>query len=143
MRKKKTLYRDSLKRLFTRCLIGVSITKKLTFGLFGLILVLCGIKFHYYGSEFLPKLNEGAIYIRATLPSSINLDESVRLTKEMKGILRNFEEVKFVLTQTGRPNDGTDPTGFFNIEFHTQLKPENEWKRSISKDALLEEMRIS
>lgn len=117
--------------------------KKLTFGLFGLILVLCGIKFHYYGSEFLPKLNEGAIYIRATLPSSINLDESVRLTKEMKGILRNFEEVKFVLTQTGRPNDGTDPTGFFNIEFHTQLKPENEWKRSISKDALLEEMRIS
>ncbi|MGG5506681.1 MULTISPECIES: efflux RND transporter permease subunit [unclassified Myroides] len=117
--------------------------KKLTFGLFGLILVICGVKFHYYGSEFLPKLNEGAIYIRATLPSSINLDESVRLAKEMKGILREFDEVKFVLTQTGRPNDGTDPTGFFNIEFHTELKPENEWKRSVSKDQLLEEMRVS
>ncbi len=117
--------------------------KKLTFGLFGLILVICGVRFHYYGSEFLPKLNEGAIYIRATLPSSINLDESVRLAKEMKGILREFDEVKFVLTQTGRPNDGTDPTGFFNIEFHTQLKPEKEWKRSVSKDQLLEEMRIS
>ncbi|WP_410879602.1 efflux RND transporter permease subunit [Myroides sp. DW712] len=117
--------------------------KKLTFALFGLILVVCGVRFHYYGSEFLPKLNEGAIYIRATLPSSINLDESVRLAKEMKGILRDFEEVKFVLTQTGRPNDGTDPTGFFNIEFHTELKPENEWKRSISKDELLEEMRIA
>ncbi|WP_060875422.1 efflux RND transporter permease subunit [Myroides odoratus] len=117
--------------------------KKATFALFGLILVICGVRFHYYGSEFLPKLNEGAIYIRATLPSSINLNESVRLANEMKGILRNFEEVKFVLTQTGRPNDGTDPTGFFNIEFHTQLKPENEWKRSISKDKLLEEMRVA
>ncbi|MCS4239038.1 cobalt-zinc-cadmium resistance protein CzcA [Myroides gitamensis] len=117
--------------------------KKLTFALFGLILVVCGVRFHYYGSEFLPKLNEGAIYIRATLPSSINLNESVRLANEMKGILRDFEEVKFVLTQTGRPNDGTDPTGFFNIEFHTQLKPESEWKRSISKDKLLEEMRIA
>ncbi|WP_158962904.1 efflux RND transporter permease subunit [Myroides fluvii] len=117
--------------------------KKLTFALFGLILVICGVRFHYYGSEFLPKLNEGAIYIRATLPSSINLNESVRLAKEMKGILRDFEEVEFVLTQTGRPNDGTDPTGFFNIEFHTQLKPEKEWKRSVSKDELLEEMRVS
>ncbi|WP_353120052.1 CusA/CzcA family heavy metal efflux RND transporter [Myroides odoratus] len=117
--------------------------KKATFALFGLILVICGVRFHYYGSEFLPKLNEGAIYIRATLPSSINLNESVRLANEMKGILRDFEEVKFVLTQTGRPNDGTDPTGFFNIEFHTQLKPENEWKRSISKDKLLEEMRVA
>jgi cobalt-zinc-cadmium resistance protein CzcA len=117
--------------------------KKLTFALFGVILVVCGVRFHYYGSEFLPKLNEGAIYIRATLPSSINLNESVRLANEMKGILRDFEEVKFVLTQTGRPNDGTDPTGFFNIEFHTQLKPESEWKRSISKDKLLEEMRVA
>ena len=117
--------------------------KKLTFALFGLILVVCGVRFHYYGSEFLPKLNEGAIYIRATLPSSINLNESVRLANEMKGILRDFDEVTFVLTQTGRPNDGTDPTGFFNIEFHTQLKPEKEWKRSVSKEELLEEMRIA
>lgn len=117
--------------------------KRVTFSLFAVLLVICGVRFHYYGSEFLPKLNEGAIYVRATLPSSINLDESVRLTKEMKGILREFDEVKFVLTQTGRPNDGTDPTGFFNIEFHTELKPESQWNRSISKDELLEEMRVA
>ncbi|MVX34522.1 MULTISPECIES: efflux RND transporter permease subunit [Myroides] len=117
--------------------------KRVTFSLFTVLLVICGVRFHYYGSEFLPKLNEGAIYVRATLPSSINLDESVRLTKEMKGILREFDEVKFVLTQTGRPNDGTDPTGFFNIEFHTELKPESQWNRSISKDELLEEMRVA
>lgn len=116
--------------------------KKLTLGLFGLLLLTCAVRFHYYGSEFLPKLNEGAVYIRATLPSSISLDESVRLSKEMKAKLRKFEEVSFVLSQTGRPNDGTDPTGFFNIEFHTQLKPEKEWTRKITKDELLEEMRV-
>lgn len=117
--------------------------KKITLSIFGALLAICAVKFHYYGSEFLPKLNEGAIYVRATLPSSISLDESVRLTKEMKQVLRDFDEVKFVLTQTGRPNDGTDPTGFFNIEFHTELKPEKEWNRPISKDELLEEMRTA
>jgi len=116
--------------------------KKLTLSMFIGLLVICGVRFHYYGSEFLPKLNEGALYIRATLPSSINLDESVRLAKEMKAKLREFDEVKFVLTQTGRPNDGTDPTGFFNIEFHTELKPESEWTRKITKDKLLEEIRL-
>ncbi|AJA70017.1 heavy metal efflux pump, CzcA family [Myroides sp. A21] len=116
--------------------------KKLTISMFIGLLLICGVRFHYYGSEFLPKLNEGALYIRATLPSSINLDESVRLAKEMKAKIRAFEEVDFVLTQTGRPNDGTDPTGFFNIEFHTELKPESEWTRKITKDKLLEEIRL-
>ncbi len=116
--------------------------KKGTIGVFVFILVVCGVKFSHYGSEFLPKLNEGAIYVRATLPNSINLDESVKLTKEMKTLLQNdFEEIDFIMTQTGRPNDGTDPTGFFNIEFNIQLKPESEWKRKISKEEVLNDMR--
>src|SRR5690554_7983762 len=59
----------------------------------------------------------------------------------MKEKIRNFEEVEFVLTQTGRPNDGSDPTGFFNNEFHIQLHPEGEWTRKVSKDELLNEIR--
>ena len=114
---------------------------KATLYLFVGLLVICAVKFHYYGTEFLPKLNEGAIYVRATLPNSIHLDESVKLAKEMKEKIRKREEVKFVLTQTGRPNDGTDPTGFFNIEFHIQLIPEDDWSRNISKDDLLAELR--
>ena len=98
-------------------------------------------RFAFYGSEFIPKLNEGAIYLRATLPNSINLDESVRLTQEMKKSISQFDEVKFILSQTGRPNDGTDPTGFFNIEFHIELKPESEWKRKITKNELIAEMK--
>ncbi|NIK73573.1 cobalt-zinc-cadmium resistance protein CzcA [Thermonema lapsum] len=108
---------------------------------FASILTICAVGFVFYGSEFIPKLNEGAIYVRATLPNSINLEEAKRLAEEMKAKLREFEEVKFVLNQVGRPNDGTDPTGFFNIEFHIQLHPEKEWKRNIKKDDLINEMR--
>ena len=103
----------------------------------------CTTSFLFYGSEFIPKLNEGALYVRATLPNSVNLEESTELAKEMKAKLREFKEVKFVLNQVGRPNDGTDPTGFFNIEFHIQLYPDSNWERSISKEELIEEMRTT
>ena len=115
--------------------------RKVTIYAFLALLTICCARFAFYGSEFIPKLNEGAIYVRATLPNSINLDESVRLTKEMKAKIRKFEEVKFILTQTGRPNDGTDPTGFFNIEFHIELKHKDEWKHDISKEELIAEIK--
>lgn len=116
--------------------------KRITIGAFVLIFSLCVYKFMNYGSEFLPQLNEGAVYIRATLPNSVSLKESTRLAKEMKEImLETSDEIKFVLTQTGRPNDGTDPTGFFNIEFHVELKDEKEWNRKISKDEIIQELR--
>jgi cobalt-zinc-cadmium resistance protein CzcA len=128
------------KIMFQLFLWSVKRRKWVVYG-FVIILVLCGIRFMYYGSEFIPKLNEGALYVRATLPNSVNLGEAVRLAEEMKDKIRAFEEVKFVLNQVGRPNNGTDPTGFFNIEFHIQLYPEKEWKRKISKDVLVHEMR--
>ncbi|WP_282629707.1 efflux RND transporter permease subunit [Empedobacter sedimenti] len=106
------------------------------------ILSLCVYKFMNYGSEFLPQLNEGSVYVRATLHNSVNLEESTRLTKEMKNLLRKeCDEIDFILTQTGRPNDGTDPTGFFNIEFNIQLKDEKDWNRKISKEEIIQEMR--
>ncbi|MGV7105944.1 efflux RND transporter permease subunit [Flavobacterium sp. U410] len=117
--------------------------KKGTIVTFVAIFVASVVGILNHGTEFLPKLNEGAIYVRATLPNSVNLEESKRLALEMKTKLLDFEEVKFVLNQVGRPNDGTDPTGFFNIEFHIQLKPEGDWKKKISKDELIEEMRSS
>ncbi len=116
--------------------------KKMTIGLFVALLALCAFQFSHYGSEFLPKLNEGAIYIRATLPNSVNLKESTKLTKEMKELMmQGSEEIEFILTQTGRPNDGTDPTGFFNIEFNVQLKDVKDWKRSVSKEDIIQELR--
>ncbi|AEL25266.1 efflux RND transporter permease subunit [Cyclobacterium marinum] len=130
-------FRNNLYKLF----LWSNRKRKATLLGFASILTVCTIGFLFYGTEFIPKLNEGALYVRATLPNSVNLEESVKLSKEMKSKIRAFEEVKFVLTQTGRPNDGTDPTGFFNNEFHIQLFPEKEWKRNINKEELIEEMR--
>ena len=110
---------------------------------FLIIFGICILRFMFWGTEFIPSMNEGAVYVRATLPNSINLDESVRITKEMKAKLQNFDEIDFILTQTGRPNDGTDATGFFNIEFHAELKPEKEWNRKISKDELINQIEDS
>lgn len=132
-----TFFRKNLFKLFQ----WSTKEKKATLLGFASILTACTIGFMFYGTEFIPKLNEGALYVRATLPNSVNLEESVRIAKEMKYKIREFDEVKFVLTQSGRPNDGTDPTGFFNNEFHIQLHPEKEWKRKISKEELVDELR--
>lgn len=115
--------------------------RKVTIISFVILFFISSFGFSRIGTEFIPELNEGSIYIRATLPNSVNLEESVRLSKEMKQKLRSFDPVSFVLTQTGRPNDGTDPTGFFNIEFHVQLKDQEDWKTKISKDELLGQMQ--
>ncbi len=115
---------------------------KSTLSVFGIILALSVFKFTHYGSEFLPKLNEGAIYIRATLPNSINLKEATSLTVQMKKmLLEKYKEIDFILTQTGRPNDGTDPTGFFNIELNLQLKDKKDWSRKVSKEQIIQEIR--
>ncbi len=117
--------------------------RKGTIAVFAALLCTCLLGFSRIGTEFIPKLNEGSIYIRATLPNSINLQESVRLAGEIKARLRSFDPVSFVLTQTGRPNDGTDPTGFFNVEFHVQLKDKDQWKTKMSKEQLIDAMQKS
>ena len=96
--------------------------------------------FVFLGSEFLPQMNEGSIYARATLPQSVSLEESVKLANRFRTILRSFPEVSQVMTQTGRPNDGTDATGFYNIELFVKMHPESEWKTGRSKEQLVEDM---
>src|SRR5690625_929862 len=115
--------------------------RKITLVAFLIVLVGSGWKMANYGSEFIPELNEGAVYVRATLPNSVSLKESVRVGKDIRNKLREFDEVDFVLNQTGRPNDGTDPTGFFNNEFHIELKPTNQWERKVTKEELIAQMK--
>ncbi len=97
--------------------------------------------FKFLGSEFLPSLDEGSIYVRASGPLSISLEESRDLSNEMRKIFLEFEEVKQVISQTGRPNDGTDATGFYNMEFMVDILPKKKWKREISKEDLIREMQ--
>ncbi|MFD1817918.1 cobalt-zinc-cadmium resistance protein CzcA [Pseudarcicella hirudinis] len=98
--------------------------------------------FHFVGSEFLPHLNEGSIYVRASMPLSVSLEDSYHYTRKFRQVFEQFPEVRGVISQTGRPNDGTDATGFFNQEFFVDLFPKEEWKRDISKDELISEMQV-
>ena len=93
------------------------------------------------GSEFLPHLDEGAIWARGTLSSSVGPTESARVTQEARRAFATFPEVKQVVSQLGRPDDGTDSTGFFNTEYFVDLKPHEEWRPQFkTKDQLVEAM---
>jgi cobalt-zinc-cadmium resistance protein CzcA len=103
--------------------------------------VIAGLyAFRFLGSEFLPELNEGSIWLRATLPYSISLDTSVGKARQMQAILMRFPQVRRVMCQTGRPDDGTDVAGFYNNEFNVSLYPEEEWKPKMSKEELIDTM---
>ncbi len=93
------------------------------------------------GSEFLPSLNEGSIYVRASMPQSIAFSKANALSDSMRQIFRGYPEVKGVISQNGRPNDGTDPTGFFNVEFFVDLYPKENWTRGVSKDEIIGDMQ--
>jgi heavy metal efflux system protein len=82
------------------------------------------------GAEFMPHLDEGALWVRATMPYTISFDESRKVVPRIREILRSFPQVTTVADEHGRPDDGTDPTGFFNVEFYVGLKPYGEWTGS-------------
>ena len=117
--------------------------KKLALGVSSVFIVFGFYSFKFLGSEFLPELNEGSIWVRATMPYSIALDKSVQVANQMRGIMMQFPQVKKVVSQTGRPDDGTDVAGFYNNEFDVALYPQEEWELKISKNELIEKMRKS
>ncbi len=80
------------------------------------------------GAEFMPHLDEGALWVRATMPYTISFDESAKITPKVREILKSFPEVTSVACELGRPDDGTDPTGFFNVEFFVGLTPYSQWQ---------------
>jgi cobalt-zinc-cadmium resistance protein CzcA len=79
------------------------------------------------GAEFMPHLDEGALWVRATMPYTISFDQSAKIVPQIRSIIASFPEVTVVGSEHGRPDDGTDPTGFFNAEFFVGLKPYSEW----------------
>jgi cobalt-zinc-cadmium resistance protein CzcA len=94
----------------------------------------------FLGSEFLPDLNEGALWVEAELPMSVSLNEAESINQKMMQILEKFPEVKQTLAQVGRTNDGTDPKGFFNVQIQVDLKNKKEWRKGISEDELISMM---
>jgi len=103
------------------CLVGVALANYLAFG--GAI-----------GSEFLPHLDEGALWVRGTLAPSTGPDEGIRVSNQARIVLCSFPEVPQCTSQVGRPDDGTDTTGFFNTEYFVDLKPKDEWRPVFHED---------
>jgi len=94
----------------------------------------------FLGTEFMPPLNEGALWVEAKYPMSQSLTETVKRVASLRKVLMGFQEVNGVLSQTGRSNDGTDPSGFYYVQMQVNLKPHDDWKHKISYDQLVDEM---
>jgi len=91
------------------------------------------------GAEFMPHLDEGSLWVRATMPSTISFEAASALSPKIRTILRSFPQVTVVTNELGRPDDGTDPIGFFNNEFFVGLKPYDQWTGPIrSKEQLID-----
>jgi cobalt-zinc-cadmium resistance protein CzcA len=107
----------------------------------GVLVVLTVLGVRLLGLEFLPKLEEGNLWIRATLPPTISLEEGNAYVNEMRRLIRTRPEVESVVSQHGRPDDGTDAAGLFNAEFFAPLKPVSQWpKTTHDKDDLTSEI---
>jgi len=103
-------------------------------GAFALVVAVFLMVSGVIGSEFLPHLDEGAIWARGTLAPSTGPTEGTRVMDQARVILASFPEVKQVVSQIGRPDDGTDTTGFFNTEYFVDLKPKEQWRSVFGKD---------
>jgi heavy metal efflux system protein len=112
------------------------------FGVALIVLSAC-MALHSLGLEFLPKLEEGNLWVRATFPQSISLEDSDSYVNGMRRIMSKYPEVESVVSQHGRPDDGTDATGFFNAEFFVPLKPFDSWPAGVDKDKLTQAMTDS
>ncbi len=104
------------------------------------LLLIAGLVLPMLGTEFLPHLDEGNLWIRATMPTTISYSESARLIPRLRDVMASFQPVRLIVSQLGRPDDGTDATGFYNAEFLVDLKDRSQWRGFKSKDELVDRM---
>src|SRR5262245_46292553 len=94
----------------------------------------------FIGGEYMPKLEEGNLWVRAMMPNTISFAYASQLANEMRLVFKKYPEVVDVVSQLGRPDDGTDPTSYFNCEFFVNLKPREEWPRGMTKGELVRQL---
>jgi len=129
-----------LRRIYSPAVKFALANRVLILGGAGLLIVMALLAVRALGLEFLPHLEEGNLWIRATMPPSISLEKGNGYVNRMREIIKRFPEVETVVSQHGRPDDGTDATGFFNAEFFVPLKPADTWPEGVDKDKLTEQV---
>jgi cobalt-zinc-cadmium resistance protein CzcA len=140
VRETETIVVSILRRMYSPMVEFAVAHRILAVAATGLLFALALFAVRLLGLEFLPHLEEGNLWIRATMPPSISLEEGNDFVNRMRLVIKNFPEIETVVSQQGRPDDGTDATGFFNAEFFAPLKPAKEWRKGMSKDKLIEEV---
>jgi cobalt-zinc-cadmium resistance protein CzcA len=138
-----TLVVRGLRRLYHPVLEFALANRVITLGTAALLLGLAAVALPSLGLEFLPKLEEGNLWIRATLPPSISLEEANGYVNRMRRMINSFPEAITVISQNGRPDDGTDATGFFNAEFFVPLKPFDDWPSGVDKETLTQQVNAA
>jgi len=131
------------RRLYRRPLVAALRHRRIVVGLAVAGLAASLVVVPRLGSEFLPELNEGSIWVNINLPPGISVSETMRVCGKVRDILRRYPEVTTVVSKAGRPEDGTDPKPINMAEFFVALKPPGEWKRPITRDALIQEMNAA
>jgi heavy metal efflux system protein len=129
-----------LRRVYQPALEFVLANRIITFAGLALIAVLAFFAVRSLGLEFLPSLEEGNLWVRATFPQSVSLEDSDTYVNRMRAVMLEYPEVESVVSQHGRPDDGTDATGFFNAEFFVPLKPFDSWPSGVDKGKLTQDM---
>ena len=141
VRETETVMVRTVHSVYERILRWTLSHRSVVVGLGVLFLTVTGLLALRLGTEFLPHLEEGNLWIRAALPPTISLEAGEPFTERMRKILRGHPEVITVVSQHGRPDDGSDAAGFFNVELFAPLKPFDEWTRGLTKDKLIEQIQ--
>ena len=136
-----TIVVRALRRIYTPILRLALAARRTTVAFGILFLVVAGVLAWRLGSEFLPHLEEGNLWIRASMPPTISLDAGFPYVTKMRQILLSHPEVVTVVSQHGRPDDGSDAAGFNNAEFYVPLKPFDQWPPGLTKDALIRQLQ--
>jgi cobalt-zinc-cadmium resistance protein CzcA len=135
-----TIVVRGLRRIYGGVMETVLAYRGMTLAAGGALVAVAVMAGSSVGLEFLPKLEEGNIWMRAALPPSVSLDEGNSYVNRIRGLIKGFPEVETVISQHGRPDDGTDPDGFSNGEFFVALKAAEKWRKGLDKEGLVTEM---
>jgi len=136
-----TLVVRRLRSIYTPILRWSLANRRITVAIGLVFLVVTGFLGSRLGSEFLPTLEEGNLWIRASMPPTISLEAGMPIVNKIREILLRHPEVITVVSQHGRPDDGSDAAGFFNAEFFVPLKPFDQWPVGLTKDKLIDELQ--
>jgi cobalt-zinc-cadmium resistance protein CzcA len=131
-----------MKQRYLRALNRVLNHRYSTLAVMGGLMVFTATLIPGLGGEFMPQLEEGNLWIRALLPRTVSLEGAARMAPRLREVIASIPEIKGVMSHVGRPDDGTDVTSFFNLEFNAPLKPMEQWRKGMTREKIQDELMV-